>query len=427
MKNYKINIFHFICGIVLLLQLLWLQTNTLFPNINDMLYQIIYYMKYFGTAILVFFAILKKNKEKEIVEKERKYVRIFIPLLILFIMIEIITLIQSPVPREYGLSYWTRMIANMLDKICILIEIVCIFMICGNDTIKCVSNTLIIDGLIILIATIVRVGLINTLNTFLAVFGIVESNKATGMLEVHELTYCTGLCIIYYLFFYNKKTKVDVVRIFLLIILFILGGKRIGFAGIIISCIFALIVNKKGLALIWLKSLGIIGSIICIVYVYLLYDGEVLTILNKYGINAMGREKIYNYYMNRTEFSPSFLGWGIASVSKTIENMSKEEVGNMVEVRGLHNDILKIYIEFGFIGSLLWYAFNLIYLPIMIYKKFGKYQATAYFCVAIYAFITYLTDNTENYFVFQVIFLTIPLLNSKKMKEENGITDQNKL
>ena len=414
MKDYKINIFHLICGIVLLLQLLWLQTNTLFPNINNMLYQIIYYMKYFGTAILIVFAILKKNKKKEIIDKERNYIRIFIPLFILFIIVEIITLIQSPVPSVYGMSYWTRMIANILDKICILVEIICIFMICGNDTIKCIANTLIIDGIILFAVTIIKTGIMDTLSTFLAVFGIVEKTTATGMLEVHELTYCAGLCILYYLFFYNRKTKRDIIRLIFLIIIFILGGKRIGFAGIIVAGFFGLIAHKKGLALIWLKSIGMIGTIICMIYVYLLYDGEVLNSLNKYEINAMGREKIYSYYMKRTEFSPSFLGWGIASVSKTIENMPKDEVGNMVEIRGLHNDILKIYIEYGFFGSLLWYAFNLIYLPAMIYKKIGKYQATTYMCLAIFTFITYLTDNTENYFAFQVIFLIIPLLNARK-------------
>ena len=416
MRNYKINIFHFICVTILLLQLIRMQIDICFPNISGTLYQIIYYMKYLGAGILIFFTLKKRNKNKEIIEKVKRYVKIFLPLFILFVIVEIIACIQSPVPREYGISYWTRMTANILDKITILTEIICISIICGEDAIKCISNTLIKDGLLILLITILKTGIMETFETFLVILGIAEENQATMMLEVHELTYCVGLCILYYLFFDDRKTKGDIVRICILTIIFVLGGKRIGFAGIIIAGIVSLIIHKRNLSLILIKSIGILGTVICMIYVYLLYDGEVLSSLNELGINVMGRDEIYNYYMDRTEFSPTFLGWGIAGVSKTIEHMPKEEVGNMVAVRGLHNDILKIYIEFGFIGSLLWYAFNLIYLPTMIYKKIGKYQAKVYMCLAIYAFITYLTDNTENYFVFQVIFLIIPLLSDRKQK-----------
>ena len=100
--------------------------------------------------------------------------------------------------------------------------------------------------------------------------------------------------------------------------------------------------------------------------------------------------------------------------------MSKSEVGNMASARGLHNDVLKMYIECGFIGSLIWLTYNWLYVPINIFKKVGKKQATLYIALTIFAFITYLTDNTENYFAFQVILLLLPLAAYENKLKDSG-------
>lgn len=420
MKELKINLSHLLCGLVIFVQLIWMQTKVIWPSAGGIAYYIIYYMKYFGAAILLFYTLFKR-KDKEVMLRQKKYISIFIPLFLLFVFIEWFALIQSPLDEQYGMSFWSRSMVYILDKICILIEVSCIWILCKKDTIKCISNALIFDGLLLLFLTIIKTDIVSTLKTFLVVFGIIEGNEASQLLEIHELTYCIGLCIIYYLYFCYEKTKMDKIRLILLILLFILGGKRIGFAGIIIGGIFALFVHKKGLSIKSIASIGIIGTIFCIMYVYFLYDGEVMSYLSYYGIDVMGRDYVYNYFIKRTDFSFTNLGWGLSGVSKAIENMSRAEVGNMVSARGLHNDILKMYIECGFIGSILWYLFNLLYVPIKIFKKIGRYEATLYISLILFAFITYLTDNTENYFVFQVILILLPLASHEilKKKQEN--------
>ena len=81
----------------------------------------------------------------------------------------------------------------------------------------------------------------------------------------------------------------------------------------------------------------------------------------------------------------------------------------MVAVRGIHNDILEIYIEAGFLGSLLWFGYQWLYVPLKLYNNMSKRTATLYMALIIYSFITYFTDNTEGYFVFQVTLFTLPL------------------
>ena len=93
-------------------------------------------------------------------------------------------------------------------------------------------------------------------------------------------------------------------------------------------------------------------------------------------------------------------------------------MGNMYLIRGLHNDLLKMYIECGFWGYVIWLILTLIYVPEKIKNKLGVRSATIYLALNIFAFITYLTDNTESYFVFQTILLTFPLVLKENRKEE---------
>ena len=126
------------------------------------------------------------------------------------------------------------------------------------------------------------------------------------------------------------------------------------------------------------------------------------------------------------------MGWGMAGVAKVVENMDRSEVLYMASVRGLHNDIMKIYINFGFLGSLIWYAINLIYIPVRFLKEYGKRTATIYMSLILYMFITYLTDNTEGYFVCQITLFLIPIatywIEKKRMdagnKKRKHIADQ---
>lgn len=270
------------------------------------------------------------------------------------------------------------------------------------------------DEILIFISAIFHVGVAGIVESFLGAFAFSEG--ASNYFEVHELTFAIGLCIIYYLFFAERK-KHNTGKLVFLVISFILGSKRIGMAGIAAAGLFSLFVHKKGLSRRKLLTIGIVGVLVCYGYLFIVYNNEFFAILNEHGINNMGRDLIYAYFVRRTKLSPTQMGWGMAGVAKVVENMDRSEVMYMAAVRGVHNDILKIYINFGFVGSLIWYALNLIYFPVEFMNEYGKKAATIYMALILYLFITYLTDNTESYFVCQVALLLIPI--TEYLKEKN--------
>ena len=113
----------------------------------------------------------------------------------------------------------------------------------------------------------------------------------------------------------------------------------------------------------------------------------------------MGRDLIYAYFVRRTKLSPTQMGWGMAGVAKVVENMDRSEVMYMAAVRGVHNDILKIYINFGFVGSLIWYALNLIYFPVKFMNEYGKKSR----------YNIYGVDSISVYYLFNTIIQKVTL------------------
>ena len=400
--------------IILFLQFLTIQFDVF--GLTGIVYRFVLFSKYTGAALLFLYA--RNTKEKVGYASECKaYENAFIDYFIILLIVQLFAIMHSPIFYTYGISYITISMAGFLDRICFLLEVASICRLVGVEAIKCLTDVAIFDGIIVTIITIVRCGLVNTIKTFLVPIGFYNENSATTMLEVHELTYVLGILLIYYLFHEKNLSKYRA-KILIMILLFWLGNKRIGFAAIIIAALFVFLVRKRGLSKKMLALLGMCGVAICLVYIALLYDNRFFEIMSTYGINLMGRNNIYGFFLRRTHFSPTYIGWGLSATSKAMEHMSFAELGNLVVARGVHNDLLKIYVEFGFWGYILWLSFFMILLPLKLFKKFGKKTTTLYMALIIYAFVTYATDNTEGYPVFQVALFMIPLAASLTEKQE---------
>ena len=371
----------------------------------------LYYPKYISALFLVVYALSRQRKVSYY--EIKRLVMILSPLIVLMIAVEFFAVFTSPVPSLYGIRYWTRSLATFVDRFCIYAVVIGMWELCGDEAIECITNTLIVDEILVFISAFFHVGVIGIIESFIGAFAF--SDGTSNYFEVHELTFAIGLCIIYYMFFSERK-KHNTGKLVFLVISFILGSKRIGMAGIAAAGLFSLFVHKKGLSRRKLITIGIVGVLVCYGYLFIVYNNEFFAILNKRGINNMGRDLIYSYFVRRTKLSPTQMGWGMAGVSKIVENMDRNEVMYMAAVRGVHNDILKIYINFGFVGSLIWYALNLIYYPVKFMNEYGKKAATIYMALILYLFITYLTDNTESYFVCQVALLLIPITEYLKEK-----------
>lgn len=162
---------------------------------------------------------------------------------------------------------------------------------------------------------------------------------------------------------------------------------------------------------------GWFAFVFCYFFIFILMQGsEFYDLLIKYGINSMGRNYYYEAIINYAEFSPTFLGIGRNAVTKILTtDLAYMHVG------GVHSDIIKMYVENGFILFGWWLWYYLVYLTKVYRKKYGNQSAILYFGLVIYTFTMYLTDNVEIYFICQIITIVLPMTYAMYMAKDNPI------
>ncbi len=228
-------------------------------------------------------------------------------------------------------------------------------------------------------------------------------------LELHELVLSLGYLIIYYLYKKNKLLKKDFIILFIVLLIFLLGVKRIAIIGVLVSyfCIRFFIKNKntEKRKIKTMKWISMFIFVLSYLFVYLIFEGnEIYSFFSKLNIDLMGRNYYYSALINYGSFSLKFLGLGRNSISKIlVEELAYLKVG------GLHSDILKMYLENGFIIFGVWMWYYLFKIPKSYLKKFNFKVAALYICVIVYSFILYFTDNIEIYFMnnFFAVFVVL--------------------
>lgn len=230
--------------------------------------------------------------------------------------------------------------------------------------------------------------------------------------ELHELAYIVGLCILINSIV-GKYTslKREHALFWISVMVFIIAWKRIGIFAVVVTYLYFVLFSrsKKNSKSFFVKTTGIIGTIICIAYVSLIVSGVFVTRLQSAGIDLMGRDIIYTYFRQFVSFSFDFMGKGMGFVSRQFDYTTRADLYNMVSIKALHNDFFKMYIELGFIGFIVWVFWWLIKMPQIIQKRYGIKKAFICLLFVLYAFVLYTTDNAESYTYFQMllsIFIT---------------------
>lgn len=268
-------------------------------------------------------------------------------------------------------------------------------------------------GLISAIITFVSSCILGVLNCgldfFKAMFG--ENNSYTyyvihnRYLELHEVIFTFGLYLICLMFTCNEDgSKKQISKFLITMICFILGGKRIGFAALGIVVVLGTFLKRKSSSnkVRILSITGTVGIVLAIIYVSISTSTKLVSILSDYGIDMMGRDIIYRYFRQFCEFSPTFLGKGVGFVTRQFDYTTSADLYNMASIRALHNDYMKVFIEIGFFGFILWVWYWIKYIPKVVRQRVGVNSMVVCFLLITYAFVTYLTDNTAGYFNFQL-------------------------
>lgn len=226
-------------------------------------------------------------------------------------------------------------------------------------------------------------------------------------LELHDISFGAGYVFLYYVLLKHKWTKWDISVFALICAIILLAYKRIGLAGLLLTVLVSVMLKLIKRQDVRRRTVRI-GSICaiagCYLFVLLILEGWIWDIFDFFHVNLMGRNYYYQALAGLSSFQPTFLGLGRnACATLFTTDYAFMNVGNV------HSDILRMYVECGYLlfGGWLWvYWWGL---PRALEKRFG-YQAMEFFVLCnLYTFVVYLTDNTELYLVNQFFYILMPL------------------
>ena len=225
--------------------------------------------------------------------------------------------------------------------------------------------------------------------------------------EIHDVALSIGYVLVYDFITNHTLTKRRLITVFFAFLIMLIGMKRIAVLAVFVVWIFYKTINKfseKKKYKICIFS-GSVMILFFYLFDYLVIDSNNLwTFFDSLGINTRGRFYYWTSLAGYADFSPLFLGIG--------RNVSyKLFVGELsyMNVGGAHSDILKMYVENGFVLFGYWLYHYLIKVTKEYKKVFSIKASVIYFVITMYLFLLYLTDNVEIYFVSINFSILIPM------------------
>lgn len=305
----------------------------------------------------------------------------------------------------FGISNSEYFSTNITVIVPTLGIISCLYLFKEN-TLKYVLCSFIVAFVILWIYKIYSYGFIDCLQAFYKNQFITGNVAEWSPFEVHDLTFAAGYLLIFLLFIFDKKSIFNNILLIISIILMYLGYKRIQFLAIIaVIIVFILfkILDKKYRRKICYGILFLIG-ISATIYLFSILTGVFFKIINFIGVDTMGRIYYYNFIKDVCFIDISFLGYGANFVTHYML-----DVYGYLGVGGVHNDILKMYAELGFVLFFSWLIYYLGLLPYKVEKIFNKNILSLFVLISTYTFVIYTTDNIENYYISSFFYLFIPV------------------
>ncbi|MDP4118189.1 MAG: hypothetical protein Q8873_03245 [Bacillota bacterium] len=234
--------------------------------------------------------------------------------------------------------------------------------------------------------------------------GTSSSYGFMNAMEINDLTFAIGMFVLYYLLFGWEK-KYNIFLILAGTFFFLLGFKRIAFAGLawgICIGLFLKIFKEKTRANV-ITVLGFFYVAFCFAYVGFVVSGQFTVFMRAHGIEMMGRNTLYEIARNFCSLDITFIGHGMETAGTLV---SKASGGAL---NAVHNDILVAYIEFGFVGFFLWYIYHFVVQSRFFSSFCNSKTATVYMVCISYMLLTYMTDNTFFYYWDSMCLRLIPI------------------
>lgn len=271
----------------------------------------------------------------------------------------------------------------------------------GHEAVNLFTLGLCITNGLIMLLEIPNYGLAESINSLITC--VVKFGEAVGFaraLEIHDLTFVFGQLVIYYAVFApqdnEKEQKKRTRYLFLSIFFFIVGMKRIAIPAVVLFILIAACMKNKKRSSFFFLTVGIFVTALFLVFVYAVRSGAISEICARLGVNMMGRDYLWKLAGSYYRFSPTYMGRGFEFVDKIVVEWFESGIIN--RAYPLHNDILKVFVELGFPGFMIWSGVQYIVFPVFFLKYADSKTAMLYLSLLGYMTVTYMTDNTAFYF-----------------------------
>ena len=243
------------------------------------------------------------------------------------------------------------------------------------------------------------------------VLRVISGKLDVSRLESHGFIEATGLLFIYYCLSRSYSLRQKLARCLLCATILLLGGKRVAWIGIAWSLfvyfLFFKIKERKDRII---KITMIVYFAAAFIYLILIKNGFFSLILAWLGVTDNMRLSFWNFFRDSYELSPFYLGRGIQYTDNRMILSSTKGALRITNNVGIHNDILRTYIGWGFI-PFLYYYYNLFVLNLKkIKRKFNNANIWLYFAVVSYCFVNYMVDYMITYIPFNICLFIICLL-----------------
>lgn len=238
---------------------------------------------------------------------------------------------------------------------------------------------------------------------------VITNSTFIRAIEIHDITFVMGVFFLYFVFFCPGE-KFRYLYAAVAMFLFFAGLKRIAFLSLFLAILFALFCLLLGAKaqrrFLILTAIAIVAF--CYFYIFIIQKGIFSSFLLEHDIELNGREKIYDYISNFYEVSPSYRGRGYEFCVQLLKSL-KDTRYQVVDITAVHNDILKMYVEMGFWGFLLWIMGYYVFQTHWFISRCGEKTAVCFMVINIYMLVTYMTDNTMFYYWSSMVIRMIPM------------------
>lgn len=327
----------------------------------------------------------------------------------LFILIFIISAFQSIFYYIFlGLEfkYLSRGISTSLQLIVLIYFSYKLVRFGGRDALNIFFDGLFLSYSISVIYALVIFGFTPVINACFSIFigGLESAGSETDAIleQSHAILLIMPLISVFYLKDYlSQKDKQNIWRMAIAIIVSLMAYKRIAIGAAFV--VFFLSLFKKFYSKKVILLAGSLGIVILMLYVYVIKQGYVYLFTEAHDIDLAYRDVIWTRIDNLYSFDIGFIGHGWDFITKYLQEVNMVLFGN--NLGGIHNDILKVYIDFGFIGSIFYFAYFLIIIPLRLKNRNISFL---FWLSQIYLFIIYLTDNAMIYSACQISAYLIP-------------------